>query len=298
MGFELVLFGLGVGILVGATGMGGGSIMTPLLILALGVKPTVAIGTDIAYAAVTKTVGGWRHLKARSVDLGIVAWLAVGSIPGALAGTWALGIVERALGAEFETTIMVALAITLFLTAGAVLWFALGRKPVDEREEFTFSWSSRAGTVAFGLVIGMVLGVTSAGSGSLIAVGLIMAYRLSPLRVVGTDVAHAAVLLWFAAGAHALAGNVDYAMAGTILIGSVPGAWLGAGLARRLPAEALRLLLGVVLVAAGLGLLSKAGIGAMPPGMIVAIPLALGAAVGGFILARGRAAQRHRGAGI
>lgn len=288
MELQLIAFGLGVGLLVGATGMGGGTIMTPLLILAMGVKPTIAIGTDLAYAAVTKTVGGIRHLRAGSVDVGIVLWLAVGSVPGALVGTWVLGKLERALGTSFEGAIMIALAATLFITAVAVLWFHLTRGSRSERETFEFSWSSKIGTVIFGLLIGIVLGVTSAGSGTLIAVGLILAYRLTPIRVVGTDVAHAAFLLWFAAGAHAVAGNVDYAMTGTLLLGSIPGVWIGAGIAQRLPSGSLRPLLAVVLVAAGLGLLAKAGAGFVTPPVILGAPAALGLALVAFTALRAR----------
>jgi len=273
----IVLFGLGVGILVGTTGMGGGSIMTPLLILVVGTSPVTAIGTDLAYAAVTKTVGGWRHLKAKTVDMGVVLWLAVGSVPGALIGVWVLHRLESALGANFDTVILWLLAGALLLTSGAVLYRALfvadaaGR----ERETVQFTRRGKIGTVVFGLTIGIVLGVTSAGSGSLIAVGLIIAYRLTPLRVVGTDVAHAALLLWFAAAAHMLSGNVDFALAANILVGSVPGVWLGVHFATRLPAQGLRPLLGVVLLAAGLGLITKAG-AEIPAAAIVGAPLAVG----------------------
>ena len=290
MDWRLIVFGFGVGTLVGATGMGGGSIMTPLLSLVMGVNPVVAIGTDLAYAAVTKTVGGIRHIRAKSVDFGIVIWLGVGSIPGALGGVWALHRLEGALGAKFDKVIMIALACALFITSAAVLWYALSRRERNERETVHLTPRGKIGTVAFGLVIGIVLGVTSAGSGSLIAVGLIIAYRLTPLRVVGTDVAHAAILLWFAAGAHAIAGNVDYSMAGTILIGSVPGVWLGASLATRIPGQHLRVLLGAVLLAAGLGLLAKSGLG-IPPAVIVGVPAAAGAAAWGFSASRGRASH-------
>ncbi|MCX6388007.1 MAG: sulfite exporter TauE/SafE family protein [Solirubrobacterales bacterium] len=283
----IILFGLGVGILVGATGMGGGSIMTPLLIIVMGVNPVVAIGTDLAYAAVTKTVGGIRHIKARSVDFRIVIWLAFGSIPGALAGVWALHRLENVLGASFDKVILLTVAAALLLTSGAVMFFALTSKQRQERETVDLTSGGKAGTVLFGLVIGIVLGVTSAGSGSLIAVGLIVAYRLTPLRVVGTDVAHAALLLWFAAAAHAIAGNVNYGMAGTILIGSVPGVWFGASIATRLPAGALRPLLGLVLLAAGLGLITKAGL-KLPPEVILGVPLAVAIVFGSYMAGRAR----------
>src|ERR1700710_1141022 len=108
MDLTIVLFGLGVGILVGATGMGGGSLMTPLLILVFGINPVVAVGTDLAYAAVTKTVGGWRHLRSGTVHGGLVLWLAVGSCPGALAGVWILERLRHVFGSDFDTFMLVS----------------------------------------------------------------------------------------------------------------------------------------------------------------------------------------------
>jgi uncharacterized protein len=130
-----------------------------------------------------------------------------------------------------------------------------------------------------GLFVGFVLGVTSAGSGTLIAVGLIMMFRLVPRRVVGTDVFHAAVLLWAAALAHVVAGNVDYGLMGTILIGSLPGVWLGSHLAVRIPTGTLRLGLAIVMIGSGLGLLSKAGAG-IPGYVIAAVPVVLAVVIG------------------
>jgi uncharacterized membrane protein YfcA len=127
-----------------------------------------------------------------------------------------------------------------------------------------------------GVSVGFVLGLTSAGSGTLIAIGLILGFRLAPRRVVGTDVFHAAVLLWVAAFAHLISGNVDLLLTATILVGSLPGVWLGTQLATRLPERGLRPALGIVLLGAGLALLSKAGVD-IPAAVIVAVPLALGA---------------------
>ena len=160
----IIIFGLGVGILVGTTGMGGGSIMTPLLILVIGTNPAVAIGTDLAYAAITKTVGGWRHLRAKTVDMRLSMWLAAGSLPGALVGVWLLQRLENALGADFDDTLMIMLAVTLLLTAVAVIARALFVTNLNERQSADLTTArSRAGTIAFGFVVGIVLGTTSAG---------------------------------------------------------------------------------------------------------------------------------------
>jgi uncharacterized membrane protein YfcA len=279
----LILFGLGVGILVGTTGMGGGSLMTPLLILVFGIKPVVAIGTDLAYAAVTKTVGGWRHFRQGSVDIPIALWLGVGSIPGALGGTLLLDRLQALYGDAIDNGVIIAVA--LLLTGAAVFWRALFMPRMVERERETIEPLERRHKVAavgLGLVIGFVLGATSAGSGALIAVGLILVFRLKPLRVVGTDVFHAAIVLWVAALAH---------LAGNILIGSVPGVWIGARFAASLPPDGLRTALGVVLLASSLGLLTKVGV-AIPAPVLVIAPVALG--VVAYFVHRSRRAPRLR----
>jgi uncharacterized protein len=274
----LILFGLGVGVLVGMTGMGGGSLMTPLLILVFGIKPVVAIGTDLAYAAVTKTVGGWRHFRQGTVDIPLALWLAVGSIPGALGGTLLLDRLQALYGDAIDNGVIVAVAVALLLTGAAVFWRALFMPRVVERERETIEPLERRhklAAVVLGLVIGFVLGATSAGSGALIAVGLILIFRLKPLRVVGTDVFHAAIVLWVAAAAHLASGNVDLHLVGNILIGSVPGVWIGARFATAMPPNGLRTALGVVLLASALGLLTKVGV-AIPAPVLIIAPIALG----------------------
>jgi uncharacterized membrane protein YfcA len=272
----IVLFGLGVGVLVGATGMGGGSLMTPLLILLFGINPVVAVGTDLAYAAVTKTVGGWRHLRSGTVHMRLALWLAVGSCPGALAGVWVLDRLRDAFGADFDTFMLVSIAGALLLTGALVLWRALATSAhLDrEREDFAVDRRHKLAAVALGAFVGFVLGITSAGSGTLISIGLIVGFRLTPRRVVGTDVLHAAVLLWVAALAHLASGNIDFSLAGTILLGSVPGVWVGSALAVRLPERGLRPALGIVLLASGLALIGKAGV-AVPPAVLIGVPLLL-----------------------
>jgi uncharacterized protein len=273
----LILFGLGVGMLVGITGMGGGSLMTPLLILVIGTKPVVAVGSDLAYGAVTKTLGGWRHFRKGTVFPRLAFWLAVGSCPAAVVGVWLLDRLRNAFGGDdFDTFMLIAIGGTLLLTSALVLLRALAISDDAARERGAFRMQTRhkVAAVALGAFVGLVLGITSAGSGTLIGVGLILGFRLSPHRVVGTDVAHAAVLLWVAALAHVVAGNVDFALAGTILIGSLPGVWIGTNLATKLPRNALRAALGVVLLASGLALLTKAGLD-LPASVLVIVPIAL-----------------------
>jgi uncharacterized membrane protein YfcA len=289
----IVLFGLGVGLLVGTTGVGGGSVMTPVLILAFGIKPVLAVGTDLAYGAITKTVGGWKHLRQGTVSLRIALWLAVGSIPGALGGVWLLDRLHDAYGDDIDNYVMGAVAAAVLLTAALMFARTLFMPKMVERERDQvdpFMLKHKLAAVAIGLSVGFVLGVTSVGSGALIAVGLILIYRLSPHRVVGTDIFHAALLLWVAGLAHVVSGNVDYALMGTILLGSVPGVYIGSVFSRRLPATGLRLALGTVLTAASLGLLTKAGVD-IPVGAIVGVPLAVGGAAWLYMW-RGRRAPR------
>ena len=275
MDFALVAFGLGVGILVGMTGIGGGSLMTPMLILVFGVTPTTAIGTDLAYAAVTKTVGGYKHWKQRTVDLTLSTWMAIGSVPAAVLGVYVLTLLKDWLGDDFDDSVIVLLAGALLLTGTATLIRALLKK-MQERERDTIDMERRhkIAAVLLGLSVGFVLGVTSAGSGALIAVGLILLFRLSPRRVVGTEVFHAAILLWAAGLAHVTAGNVDFGLAGTILLGSVPGVWLGSHWSVRVDPAILRGTLAVVLIGAGLALMIKAGLD-IPIAVIVPFPLAV-----------------------
>ena len=273
MDFALVAFGLGVGILVGMTGIGGGSLMTPMLILVFGVTPVTAIGTDLAYAAVTKTVGGYKHLSQKTVDITLSSWMAIGSVPAAVGGVYVLTLLEDWLGHEFEDTVIALLAGALLLTGTATLVRAL-LKRMQERERDTIAMERRhkVAAVVLGVCVGFVLGVTSAGSGALIAVGLILLFRLSPQRVVGTDVFHAAILMWAAALAHVSAGNVDFGLAGTILLGSIPGVWLGSHWSVRVDPAVLRATLAIVLIGAGLALLIKAGLG-IPIEVLVPFPL-------------------------
>jgi uncharacterized membrane protein YfcA len=271
--FALVAFGLGVGILVGMTGIGGGSLMTPMLILVFGVTPVTAIGTDLAYAAVTKTVGGYKHLRQKTVDITLSSWMALGSVPAAIGGVYVLTLLEDWLGRDFEDAVIAILAAALLLTGAATLVRAF-LKRMHERERDTIAMERRhkVAAVLLGVTVGFVLGVTSAGSGALIAVGLILLFRLAPQRVVGTDVFHAAILLWAAGLAHVIAGNVDFGLAGTILLGSVPGVWLGSHWSVRVEPGVLRTTLAVVLIGAGLALLIKAGLD-IPIAVLVPFPL-------------------------
>jgi uncharacterized membrane protein YfcA len=255
----IVLFGLGIGVLVGMTGMGGGSLMTPLLILIFGISPTTAIGTDIFYAAVTKTVGGWRHLRMKTVNMDLVKWLAIGSVPSAVGGVLLVSWLQTKVGeARLEELVYAVLGGTLLMVGVITLARALIlRNLIDERDRFEVERRHKVAAIVIGATTGFVIGITSAGSGTVIAILLIAVYRLAPKKVVGTDVFHAAILLWAAGIAHWVGGNVDFVLAGNILLGSIPGVVIGASLSDRAPQGFLRTALGLVLIGSGIVTVQK-----------------------------------------
>jgi uncharacterized membrane protein YfcA len=262
----IIVFGLGIGLLVGMTGMGGASLMTPLLILVFGISPVTAIGTDIFYAAITKTVGGFQHLRLKTVHRGLAFWLAVGSVPAALAGVYVIELLQRSYGDDLDTLVLGMLGGTLLVVGVATLLRSVFFKEViAERYAMHLYRRHIIAAVVTGATTGFIIGLTSAGSGTLIAIALIAIFQLTPQRVVGTDVFHAAILLWAAGIAHWVGGNVDFVLAGNILLGSVPGVLLGGLLAVRAPQSFLRRALAVVLLASGAMLVGKEG----EPGVVI-----------------------------
>jgi uncharacterized protein len=286
----LIAFGLGVGFMVGMTGMGGGSLMTPLLILFIGTAPVTAVGSDIMYSAVTKTVGGWRHLRMKTVNMELVKWLALGSVPAAVAGVAIVSVLERHVGEDrLDSLVYAILGGTLLVVGVITLTRAIIlRDLVQERDRFDVERRHKVAAVVIGATTGFVIGITSAGSGTVIAILLIAIYRLSPKKVVGTDVFHAAILLWAAGIAHWIGGNVDFSLAANILIGSVPGVVIGAALSDKAPQGFIRTALGIVLVGSGVVTIQKGDPNVWP---IAAAVAALGL---GAILAAPRLLHRRR----
>jgi uncharacterized membrane protein YfcA len=286
----IIFFGLGIGVLVGMTGMGGGSLMTPLLILIFGIQPTTAIGTDIFYSAVTKTVGGWRHLRMKTVNMELVKWLALGSVPAAVGGVALVSVIEQHVGEDrLDSLVYAVLGGTLLMVGLITLTRALIlRNLVEERDRFDVERRHKVAAVIIGATTGFVIGITSAGSGTVIAILLIAVYRLAPKKVVGTDVFHAAVLLWAAGLAHIVGGNVDFSLAGNILIGSIPGVVIGAALSSKAPQGFIRTALGLVLVGSGIVTIQKGDPNVWPIAALVA-GIGLGA-----VLAAPRILHRRR----
>jgi uncharacterized membrane protein YfcA len=298
----IIFFGLGIGLLVGMTGMGGASLMTPFLILIFGISPVTAIGTDIFYAAITKTVGGVQHLRLKTVHRALAFWLAVGSVPSALLGVWVIELLQQRYGDDLDQLVLGMLGGALLVVGIAtILRSVFLRHVIQERWAMHLYARHMIAAVITGMVTGFVIGLTSAGSGTLIAIALIAIFRLVPQRVVGTDIFHAAVLLWAAGIAHWIGGNVDFVLAGNILIGSVPGVLLGGVLAVRAPQAMLRTTLAVVLVAAGTTLIVNEGTPEVVVPAIVVASLMVGALFAAQVIItrgmRARAGPQPGGAG-
>ena len=256
--------GFAVGILVGITGVGGGSLMTPLLVFLFGFKPSVAVGTDLLFAAITKTNGVWvHHSKHGSVDWQIVRWLAAGSLPAAI-GT--LYVIQQLMSVGKETTgiITFTLGVALLLTALSLLVRSiLLRKreviaPIDDKLSTAantgrFEDLQMPATVFIGIVLGILVTLSSVGAGALGTVALVFLFpRMSTLKIVGTDLAHAIPLTAVAGAGHWFLGNVDFVLLGSLLIGSLPGIWIGSHISAKIPEVFLRLALGSILLLVGL----------------------------------------------
>lgn len=235
--------------------MGGGAIMTPLLIGLVGVQPVTAVGTDLTYAAATKLFGAAQHKRQGTVNLRLTLWLAAGSVPAAIASVQVLEWVRRAGVADADAVVKHTLGVALIVIAAIVIALPLLKRRRREPEvEFRPTARRAAATIALGAVVGSLVGFTSVGSGSLLVPVLIFFFPMTMARVIGTDIYHAALLTTAASLGHIAAGNVDYPLAGSLLIGSIPGIIIGSRLTTRVPDRVLRPALGALLFTTGLRL--------------------------------------------
>lgn len=254
MTWELTLTGLLIGLLVGVTGMGGGSLMTPVLILVFDFSAIVAVGTDILHGAIFKSIGAWRHRWFGHVHARLTFWLALGSVPASLLGVYVIELLKDRYGDEVNEIATTILGIALVVAAfGFFAKTFVHRRPVDDLP-FILRNRDRVLAVMIGLLGGFVLGLTSVGSGTFFGLALLLLFPLTAPKVVGTDLFHAAILLWAAGLAHLSAGNVDLEATGWLALGSIPGVLAGSQLTVRLPEPTIRMLLATVLFLAGLKL--------------------------------------------
>ncbi len=255
------LSGLIVGLIVGMTGVGGGSLMTPLLVTVFGISPATAVGTDLLYAAVTKAGGVWVHGRRGHVDWTLVGRLAAGSIPAAILTVAALGLLGVK-SKHFSTVVMAALGAALILTALALLFRERLTRLARSRGEWLGGPDSAARhqlTVAIGAVLGMLVAISSVGAGALGVVALVLLYpKLSAVRIVGCDIAHAVPLTLAAGLGHFALGTVDFTLLGSLLLGSLPGIYIGSHISAKIPERLLRRMLAVLLVAIGGKLMAMA----------------------------------------
>ncbi len=256
-----VLAGFVVGLIVGLTGVGGGSLMTPILIFLFGVKPYLAVGTDLLFAAFTKMGGTVKLARSGGVDWRIVAHLSAGSIPASLVTLYTLRTLGAA-SADVQHLMTTTLGFALLLTAAATLYKALrGSKPrlVVTDAELVEAIRPRHWSlpVLFGALIGSLVTLTSVGAGAIGVTVLLVLYPLLPLpRIVAADIAYAVPLTLVAGLGHASLGSVDWHLLVTLLAGSLPGIWLGSHLMSKTPERLIRSLLSVLLAYAGTKLLA------------------------------------------
>lgn len=264
MDLWLVVGAFVVGIVVGLTGMGGGALMTPMLVLFFGVNPLTAVSSDLVASAVMKPVGSFVHLRRGTVNLKLVGYLCIGSVPAAFCGV----LVLKSFGQsqQVQDGIKIALGAAILLTAALLLVRAYlrlveraatrdgrGEPLPQERPEVTVRILP---TIVLGAVGGLIVGMTSVGSGSLIIIGLMLLYPgLKASQLVGTDLVQAVPLVASAAIGHAIFGDLDLGISLPLIIGSIPGAYLGALMSARLPGGLIRRALAFVLLASGLKLL-------------------------------------------
>ena len=273
--WKLSIAGLFVGVLVGMTGMGGGSLMTPMLVFLFGFKPTVAIGTDILHGAIFKSFGAARHRQLGTVHAHLTLWMLLGSAPFSLLGVALSTWLKHRYGDGFEDTAAVILGIAL-IAGGlgfAAKTFLTGREKSDR--PFILSAHDKRVAVLTGVAGGFIVGLTSVGSGTFFGLVMLLVFPLTAAKVVGTDIFHAAALLWVAGAGHLAAGNVDLAATGWLLIGSIPGVLLGSQISIKLPERTLRLALATTLTLSGLKLTDVPGAEILILAVLVAATITL-----------------------
>jgi uncharacterized membrane protein YfcA len=257
--WKYTVLGLFTGLLVGMTGMGGGSLMTPLLVFLFGIPPATAIGTDIAHGAAFKSVSAVQHRRMGNVRARLAGWMLIGSAPASLVGVWLnVQLVER-YGDDVESVLGQVLGAALLFGAVGLIAKSIVKGDPGPEPTWTLSNRDRFAAVLIGIFGGFIVGLTSVGSGVFFGLTLLVIFPLRAHKVVGTDIFHAAALLYVAGAAHWVAGNVDFAILFWLLLGSIPGVLLGGRLSISIPEQRLRLLLAGVLGLAGLKLLDVPG---------------------------------------
>ncbi len=261
MTWQFVLAGLAVGVLVGMTGMGAGSLMTPILVFVFGFNPATAIGTDILHGAIFKSVGGLRHHSLGTTHAKLSGWMFVGSAPASLLGVATATWLKHKYGGGIQSTEGKILGAALLLGALGMLLKSSVRVREVADGPFVLRRRDKIAAILIGLFGGYIVGLTSVGSGVFFGLTLLFVFPLRAHKVVGTDILHAAGLLWVAGFGHLIAGNVDLHAMGWLLIGSIPGVLAGSQFSVKVGDRVLRILLSLVLFASGAKLVEPNGYG-------------------------------------
>jgi len=286
MTWQFTLSGLLIGLLVGMTGMGGGSLLTPILVIFFGFKPTLAVGTDVLHGAIFKSFGAIRHRRLGTVHARLTAWMFLGSGPmsllGVAAATW---LEHHSSGAESIESYAIGVALVIGgIGLVAKTFIKRGIQPDDA--PFILTRRDKLIAFALGATCGFVVGLTSVGSGTFFGLVMVLVFPLTLPKIVGTDIFHAAALLWVAGFGHLVAGNVDLRTMAWLLTGSIPGVLISSHFTLKVPDRALRLGLASVLMLSGVKLIDFAGADyAIAAGAIAA---GLGFAAWAFVAHLGR----------
>ena len=278
MTWQLTIAGLLTGLLVGMTGMGGGSLMTPILVFIFGIPPSTAIGTDIAHGAVFKSVGAVQHRRMGNVRARLAGWMLIGSIPASLLGVWLNEYLTDRYGDEAKSVLGQVLGAALLFGAIGLIAKSLVQSGGPEGDpDWTLTTRDKVAAIIIGVFGGFIVGLTSVGSGTFFGLVMVMIYPLTVARIVGTDIFHAAALLWVAGIGHLVQGNVDLHAMAWLLLGSIPGIWISSRYTLQLPQDALRLGLAGVLALSGIKLLNVP-----ESNYVIAVGIALG--LGAFVV--------------
>lgn len=252
----IAVIGLGVGLMVGLTGIGGGALLVPLLVVVVGVPPIVAVGTGTLFVTATKIGAAWQYHRRGLVEMRLVRSLALGSLPGALLGVGCLAVLRAHLGSSVNGFLKIVIGVLLIATPSiAILKSYLEKKGKKSfRDRLPSFITATNGATIVGFIGGFLVGMTSMGSGSIIMTLLLLFYSQSAVRLVGTDIAHAVILGAVAGVGHLFLGTVDFRLLAALLMGSIPGAWFAAKLAPSVGTVWLRRLLFSALVLAGVSM--------------------------------------------
>jgi uncharacterized membrane protein YfcA len=269
--WQFVIAGAAVGTLVGMTGMGGGSLMTPMLILLFGFDAKTAVGTDILHGAIFKSFGAWRHRQLGNVHVPLAMWMLAGSAPLSLVG------VQIASKFSDGTTSAMSRVVGATLIVGGFGFFVKTFiRGTTVEADLHLNRNEKVYAMCIGAAFGFVVGLTSVGSGTFFGLAMLLIFPLTARRIVGTDMLHAAALLWVAGAGHLLHGNVDLHAIAWLLVGSIPGVLLGSHLSIRVPEQALRIAFAFVLVLSGVKLVK------LPAATTI---IEVGSAVGALVIA-------------